>query len=142
MKYFFLTLICFQLALFSQIAEATKPTNPYKYFDNHGVKIAYRIFESNPLATTPVLFLLNGGPGRSSDSFTPLAQKLSTLGQRVVLFDQRGTGRSNLPSLDESSVTLDLMVSDLEALRHHLNYQNISILGHSFGGMYAMAYAV
>lgn len=115
---------------------------PYQYFENKGVQIAYRVFQPAQATSNLILFVLNGGPGRSSDSFTPLAEKLSALNQTVVLFDQRGSGRSKLQTLDESTVTLDLMVTDLEALRIHLGQDQISILGHSFGGMYGMAYAV
>lgn len=115
---------------------AQASTDPYEYFDNNGVRIAYRVFGSG----SP-LIVLNGGPGRSSDTFTDLAQTLSLKNRRVILFDQRGTGRSKLPVADESTVSLNLMVGDLEALRKHLQYEKISLLGHSFGGMYAMAYA-
>jgi proline iminopeptidase len=122
------------VVLFSQTSQSA--ADPYQYFDNQGVKIAYRTFGSG----LP-LIVLNGGPGRSSDTFTELAETLASKGYAVTLFDQRGTGRSKLPTLDESTVTLDLMVSDLEALRQHLHYEKISVLGHSFGGMYAMKYA-
>ena len=59
----------------------------------------------------------------------------------MILFDQRATGRSRFATVDESTVTLDLMVDDLEALRASLGFEKIAIFGHSFGGMYAMAYA-
>lgn len=109
----------------------------YQYFDSDGVKIAYRVFGVG----TP-LIVLNGGPGRSSDSFTYLAERLNEHTQRqIILFDQRGTGRSKLAELNDQTVRLDLMVQDLENLRKHLGINKISLLGHSFGGMYAMAYA-
>ncbi len=108
----------------------------YEYFDSNGVKIGYRVFG----AGMP-LIVLNGGPGRNSLSFTELAHQLSTKNIRVILFDQRGTGQSSMDILNEQTITLDLMISDLEALRKHLRYDRVAILGHSFGGMYAMAYA-
>jgi proline iminopeptidase len=127
----------FALLLFGNLSLASStPPDPYQYFDNNGVRIAFRSFGSGD-----PLFVLNGGPGRSSDTFTDLAQTLSLNGHRIIIFDQRGTGRSKLNVLNENTVSLDLMVSDLEALRLHLKYGSISILGHSFGGMFAMAYA-
>jgi proline iminopeptidase len=107
----------------------------YQYFENNGVKIGYRVFGSGQ-----PLIVLNGGPGRNSLSFTALAETLSSKRFQVILFDQRGTGESKI-EINEQTITLDLMVSDLEALRKHLQYDRVAILGHSFGGMYAMAYA-
>ncbi len=133
MRIFFLTIIFFG----TLAASASPNSDPYQYFDNGDVKIAYRVF-----GTGAPLFLLNGGPGRSSDTFTELAQILSSKNRSVIIFDQRGTGRSKLKVADETTITLDLMVGDLEALRKYLHFNKVDILGHSFGGMYAMAYAV
>ena len=125
------------VAILAPISATANPIVPYQSFDQHGVKIAYRLF-----GTGAPLFLLNGGPGRSSETFTELAQKLSEItGRQVVLFDQRGTGKSVLPVLNLSSVNFDLMVEDIEGLRQHLGFKTISLMGHSFGGMYAMGYA-
>jgi proline iminopeptidase len=88
----------------------------------------------------PVL-VLSGGPGFSSDYMTPVAQELAS-GFRTVLLDQRGTGRSTLEKLDASTLTLQLAVEDLEILRRHLGLGSWTVLGHSWGGMLAMAYAV
>ena len=86
------------------------------------------------------LLVINGGPGMSSEGFTDLAQKLSFY-QKVILYDQRGTGKSKLDKTDASTITMDLMVQDIEALRKHLKIEKWSILGHSFGGMLAAHYA-
>jgi proline iminopeptidase len=127
----FLGIIIFLSCISLRAATSTS----YRYFDSNGLKIAYREF-----GTGIPLVVLNGGPGRSSVSFTDLALKLSQK-YHVILFDQRGTGHSKLPALNETTITLDLMIGDLEALRKFLKYEKINILGHSFGGMYAMAYA-
>ena len=119
------------------MAAGARATEGFDLLPRDGGVIAYRSFGSGA-----PLFVLNGGPGRSSDTFVDLSQKLaSRLARRVILFDQRGTGRSHFDRVDESTVTLDLMVDDLEALRARLGFEKIAIFGHSFGGMYAMAYA-
>ncbi len=104
-------------------------------FQSGNVKLSYREYGSG----IP-LIVLNGGPGRSSDTFVPLAEKLAELGFKAIIFDQRGTGESKV-ELTEKNITLELMVEDLENLRKNLKLETVSILGHSFGGMYAMAYA-
>lgn len=127
----------FLLGSFStQARQIADDKDKFEYFYNGNVKIAYRVFGSG----LP-LIVINGGPGRSSDTFTELAQTLSAKNKRVILFDQRGTGRSKLDVVNEDTINLNLMISDLDGLRKHLQYDKVAILGHSFGGMYAMAYA-
>lgn len=93
--------------------------------------------------TGPPLLVLNGGPGVSSTHFANLAVELAALGNghRVILFDQRGTGGSQLARVDEDTVTLAAMVADIESLRRHLGIKRWAVLGHSWGGMYGMLYA-
>ena len=76
----------------------------------------------------------------SSEGFIPLAKKLAE-NNRTIIYDQRGTGLSGLNSVERSTVTMDLMVEDIETLRRHLGYQEWIVLGHSFGGMLAYYYA-
>lgn len=104
-----------------------------------GVELYFHAYGEGP----PVL-ILNGGPGISSRHFKPLAERIAALdgGRRAILFDQRGTGHSDLDTVDETTVTVELMVADIEALRRHLGLESWIVMGHSWGGMYAMAYAV
>ena len=86
------------------------------------------------------LLIINGGPGMNSDGFQGLATALSE-NFRTIIFDQRGTGRSVLKKVDSTTITMELMISDIEFLRKQLGLKSWSVLGHSFGGMVASAYA-
>ncbi|MEZ5056743.1 MAG: alpha/beta fold hydrolase [Saprospiraceae bacterium] len=86
------------------------------------------------------LLIINGGPGMNSEGFSSMAEQIAALGFQTFLYDQRGTGKSTLESLDSNSVNMDLMVEDIEALRKHLKIKDWHILGHSFGGMLAAYY--
>ena len=91
----------------------------------------------------PPLLLINGGPGFPAQHFAPLVERLaSELGRRVIRFDQRGTGNSTLDTLSLETLTLKLMVQDIEALRLAVEVDDWSVMGHSFGAVLAMAYAV
>ena len=85
----------------------------------------------------PVLFL-HGGPGAGAGAvhrrfFDPAFW-------RVVIFDQRGAGRSRpLGSLDHNT-TPDL-VEDIELLRRHLGVERWLLFGGSWGSTLALAYA-
>lgn len=83
------------------------------------------------------LLLLPGGPGLSAAYMQPVAEALH--GQcRCILPQPRGTGEAGA---DDLQISLDSYVSDLESLREVLGIAAWSVLGHSFGGMWAMAYA-
>ena len=124
-------LITFIISCLSLMAISQKKEG---YSQNKGVKIFYRTFGKG----IPIL-IINGGPGMNSDGFTDLAEKLSG-NNMTILFDQRGTGRSALAKTDQSTITMDLMIADMEALRKHLDIDKWIILGHSFGGMLASYY--
>lgn len=105
-----------------------------EFVESDGVDIYYKTFG----AGQPLL-ILNGGPGMSSEGFIPLAEKLAG-NHQTILFDQRGTGQSTMSMLDSSTINMDLMVRDMEALRKHLKIDSWIILGHSFGGMLGAYY--
>ncbi len=100
-----------------------------------GTPVYYRTFGSGQ-----PLLIINGGPGMNSDGFVELAGQLGQKYQAII-YDQRGTGKSQPVVLDTTTITIDLMIDDIETLRKHLGLQKWSVLGHSFGGMVASYYA-
>jgi proline iminopeptidase len=85
----------------------------------------------------PVVFL-HGGPGGGTEPkhrrfFDPARY-------RIVLFDQRGCGRSTPFASLEQNTTWDL-VSDIEALREQLGIVRWQVFGGSWGSTLALAYA-
>ncbi len=85
---------------------------------------------------------LHGGPGAGS---TPSARRFfDPEAYRIVLFDQRGCGRSR-PILRERSQlernTTRHLIRDLELLRAHLSVESWLVLGASWGSTLALAYA-
>jgi pimeloyl-ACP methyl ester carboxylesterase len=88
---------------------------------------------------SPALIVINGGPGASHHAIGRL-ESLASPTLRVVLYDQRGMGGSSAPASD-NGYALDDYVADLEALRTGLGLTKVHLLGHSFGGLIAMAYA-
>lgn len=107
----------------------------HNFINHDGETIHYQVFGSGD----PVL-LINGGPGMSSEGFTDLAKRLAVKNQ-VILYDQRGTGLSHIPVINSRSMTMKLLVDDIEILREHLKINEWVVMGHSFGGMLAYFYA-
>jgi proline iminopeptidase len=87
--------------------------------------------------------VVHGGPGSGCTSwhrrlFDPAAY-------RIVLFDQRGAGRStphaSEPDVDLSANTTQALVADIERLRQHLGVDRWVIVGGSWGSTLSLAYA-
>jgi proline iminopeptidase len=113
-------------------------TPPPKKFPAGSSTLVY--YELGPHRGRPFV-LLSGGPGYDSDYFWfgPVFHDLAKT-RWVVTYDQRGTGRS-APVGPKDSVTVADFVADLEALRVALKVEQIDLLGHSWGGYLAQAYA-
>lgn len=105
-------------------------------FTSGGVELHYRSAGSGPPAV-----LLSGGPGFTVDYMAPVGDFLPDRYRRIH-FEQRGTGRSRPAQFDPVTMTLQTVVEDLEALRVNLRQDRLLLVGHSWGGMLAMAYAV
>lgn len=104
------------------------------FVDAHGVLIYYQI-----IGHGAPLMIVHGGPGASHDYFLPYLLPLART-NRVVFIDERGSGRSEKLE-DASQYTVENMVEDVEAVRQALHLGKISLLGHSYGGVLAQAYA-
>ncbi len=70
----------------------------------------------------------------------PVGEFVPATYQRVF-YEQRGTGRSRVTPMTAENMTLAQVVADLDALRVHLKQDRLLLVGHSWGGMLAMAYA-
>jgi proline iminopeptidase len=87
------------------------------------------------------IVLLAGGPGMNPAYMAPVARMLAAGGRRVILFHQRGTGASADAAECHDRMNLAGAIADIEALRKHLALHQLTLAGHSWGGMLAMAYA-
>src|SRR5438093_13502764 len=67
----------------------------------------------------PPLLFLHGGPGDDHRFLRPMAEPLAHR-FRCVLYDQRGSGRSRMDRLDDTTLRMNGFLADLEALRVHL----------------------
>ena len=105
------------------------------FVDANGVMIYYRT-----LGRGEPLLIVHGGPGASHDYFLPYLLPLARH-HRLVFIDERGSGRSQKLE-DPSGYTVENMVEDVETVRQALNLGKISLLGHSYGGALAQAYAL
>ena len=105
------------------------------FVDAHGVLIYYKgVGRGEPLV------VLHGGPGASHDYFLPYLLPLARK-NRLIFIDERGSGRSQRLD-DPAGYTVEAIVEDVEVVRQALGIKSMSLLGHSFGGVLAQAYAL
>jgi proline iminopeptidase len=98
-----------------------------------------RIWHESEGSGEPIL-LIAGGPGDSHAVFHPFFSRLADR-NRVIYYDAFGVGRSDrAKSSSEYHFARD--VEDVEGLRKALGLGAITIVGHSYGGMVAQAYAL
>lgn len=118
--------------------ELYPPIDPY---DSGSLRVSdlhtiYYEQAGNP-AGKPVVFL-HGGPGGGSN---PIYRQFFDPHQwRIVLFDQRGCGRSTPHAELQDNTTWDL-VSDIEKIRAHLGIDRWVVFGGSWGSTLSLAYS-
>jgi proline iminopeptidase len=102
-----------------------------------GAALFYRMVGTGP----DVLVMIHGGPGMDMGymvpDFAPLAEH-----HRLLFYDQRGAGRSELLRDDPALYTMAHHVADLEALRRRFGLERMTLVAHSFGPAIAASYAM
>ncbi len=88
----------------------------------------------------PLLFI-HGKPGSSSLYLRESHRQLAEKGFRLHFWDQLGCGQSDKPN-DSTLWTVKRYVEETEFIRKSLDLENFHLIGHSWGGMLAIAYAL
>jgi proline iminopeptidase len=110
-------------------------------FDSGFLKVDERhalYYEQCGNADGKPVVLLHGGPGAGCGA--KMRRFHDPARYRIVLFDQRGSGRST-PHADLVDNTTGHLVADIEKLREHLGIERWQVFGGSWGSTLALAYA-
>lgn len=86
------------------------------------------------------LLVIHGGPGLSQEYLLPQMSELAE-NNLVIFYDQRGCGQSD-GAINERSMTIDVFLNDIETIRKEFGLKKMTVLGHSWGGLLAMHYAI
>jgi len=105
------------------------------FFDVEGAKL---VPDGPAMREKPTLLLLHGGPGFDHSIYRPAYSALSDIAQ-VIFLDHRGNGRSQDGSAE--AWNLAQWGDDVRAFCDVLGIVDPIVLGVSFGGMVALAYA-
>ena len=145
--------------VFTACKEANKENSLQSYFKSNetglktgGIKIVSietpkgkfnvwtKTFGNNPKIK---VLLLNGGPGGTHECFESFENFFPAEGIEFIYYDQLGCGNSDNPK-DTAMWDLPRYVEEVEQVRTALNLtkDNFYLLGHSWGGILAMQYAL
>jgi proline iminopeptidase len=136
----------------NQTTTATVKDDLYKEVQTGGVKIIpietpkgkFNVWTKS-IGNNPKikLLLLNGGPGATHEYFECFENFLLPEGVELIYYDQLGCGLSDNPK-DTTMWDLGRFVEEVEQVRKalNLNKDNFYLLGHSWGGILAMQYAL
>jgi proline iminopeptidase len=92
------------------------------------------------VGTGEPIVVIHGGPGLDHNYLVPQMNVLART-HKLIYYDQRASGKST-GTVDSMSITPDQFVEDLERLRETLGIEKMNLLGHSWGGLLAMEYAI
>lgn len=105
------------------------------FFDVEGAQL---VADGPVMRRRPTLLLLHGGPGFDHSNYKPAFSQLADIVQ-VVYLDHRGNGRSDVSTPDRWN--LAQWADDVRAFCDVLGIERPVVMGQSFGGFVAMAYA-
>lgn len=103
-----------------------------------GFRTRYRVVGER-CAHWPLL-CIHGGPGLGHDYLQPLGE-MATTGRQVVFYDQLGCDGKG-PVQAPIDWSLELFLAELQAVRHAAGLERCHVLGHGWGGILALAYAL
>lgn len=130
-------LLCFSSAIAAHAQTQSTPVKhpPGAYANVNGVKLWYETEgHGEPLV------LVSGGPGDPHTVFHLFFSRLADR-EKIVYFDEFGVGKSGRAS-SRSGYSFARDVENLEGLRKALGFSKMNLLGQSYGGMIAQAYAL
>lgn len=84
------------------------------------------------------LVLMHGGPSLDYTTLLPLEPLSDQFS--LIFYDHRCNGHSE--GVEVTSMTMDNLTADADALRQRLGFEQWAVLGHSFGGNVALEYAL
>src|SRR5215207_3621628 len=83
--------------------------------------------------------VMHGGLGGDHTCLHPWLDPLGDV-LHLVYYDHRGHGRSGRPPSE--TITFEQLCDDADALREHLGFEQVAVLGYSFGGCIALEFAL
>jgi proline iminopeptidase len=114
-----------------------KPSTPPR---EARVRVGKADLYSREIGQGQPVIVLHGGPDFDHRYLLPEMDRLAD-SLRLIYYDQRGRGRSG-DGVRPEDVTLESEMGDLDTVRRHFGLGSVAILGHSWGTVLALEYAI
>jgi proline iminopeptidase len=88
----------------------------------------------------PPMLVLHGGPDFDHNYLLPDLDRLAD-SLRLIYYDQRGRGKS-VVNVQPDDVTIQSEIEDIDLVRAYFGLESVAVLGHSWGGLLALEYAI
>lgn len=130
-----------ELRKFTQKGEASiSQTNPNSNASESQLKVGSTTLYVREIGNGQPIIVLHGGPDFDHSYFLPDLDRLKDA-FRLIYYDQRGRGRS-ADKVRPQDVTLISDLDDLDRVRQHFRLDSAVLLGHSWGAVLALEYAL
>jgi proline iminopeptidase len=126
-------------SLASGCSQPTSSASPVAVDTGYVAVPGARLFYKSVGRGNPPILVVHGGPGMDHAYLLPGMLGLAR-SNRVVFYDQRGSGRSE-GEVTAATVSFDRFMLDIDAIRDSLHLDRMVVLGHSWGGLLALRYA-
>jgi len=138
---------CFFLATFAAIMAAFLPhsvsslqTKPNSNLSESRIKVGNTSLYVRVVGKGQPVIVLHGGPDFDHSYLLPDLDRL-TDAFRLIYYDQRGRGKS-AENVRPEEVTLRSDLDDIDRVRQHFRLNSVVLLGHSWGAVLALEYAL
>ena len=116
--------------------------SPFQDWKRHDIQVEHASLAAFEKGKGPPLLFLHGGPGDDCSGLLEWAEMFAGE-HRCTLYDQRGSGRSNLSgTYSTETLNLRLFVDDIDRVLDHFGCKTAALAGHSWGSLLGLIYAI
>lgn len=125
---------------FTSLALVTNPARAQASARESRIPLAKGSLFVRDVGSGPPILVLHGGPDFDQSYLLPEFDRLANA-YHLIYYDQRGRGKS-AEGVDPQDVTLASDIDDIDRVREAFHLQTVTVLGHSWGAVLALEYAL
>jgi proline iminopeptidase len=133
-------LVCLCTFWLPSASQQTAPAGSSTQVREHRVPVGGAELYAREVGSGTAIIILHGGPDFDQSYLLPEMDRFADF-YRLIYYDQRGRGRS-AEHVRPEDVTLASDIDDLDKVRQYFHLESVVLLGHSWGTVLALEYAI